>query len=583
MFQRPISPLHSVYRWAWFAACWFCLAPCVEADWKDDIGLTRLETALGDQMLTGNGIFISQVEAGSGDSNTYVPDPNSVHFNALLDPFGENPTFVNGSAGAHPNPNPSNHATNSVGQFYYGDDNGIARGANTIINYEAIDYLRNSLNCGVSGCATTTPDAPSFTDPSDGQQKNYRVVNHSWAGSLGSNTADQRALRKVDYLVDQYELTTAVGVENGNLSTPHPTLDSLLGHTYNGIAVGRSTGLHAIGPTSSLYGPDRTRPSVVSPRNTSSAATATVSGTATIMLDAVDGTLAERSEPMRAIIMAGATKEEFIDFIDPETSQPDPWDRTTTRPLDNILGAGELNVYNSYLITQGGQSAGSVNSPPTVGSYGWDYQTVSPGQTRKYEIEIPAGSTAQQLSIILTWNVDIDPSFNSQSLANLSMSLTDVTNPLSPVVIDQSDSAVDNIEHIYIGPDQSIDHLDPGTYLLEVSTPTLSQDYGLAWRTSTLFDVPSADFDEDGDVDGVDFLTWQRGVGALLGASHADGDADGDGDVDKVDLGILEADYGTSSLLANVVSVPEPGTIVLAVLSLPTLLFAPRWRASRSC
>lgn len=557
------------------AVCWFCSPLAAEAGWQDDIGLTKLEAALGDQMLTGQGVFISQVEAGSGSPNTYYPDPNSPHFSAALDPFGEEPTFVNGSAVAHPAPAPSGHATNSVAQFFYGDDNGVAPGANTIVIYEATDYLKTFLNCGGSGCGTAAPDAPMFIDPSDSQLKSFVIQNQSWAGSLGSNLADQRALRKIDYLIDEYELTTVVGLENGTVGNPHPTLDNLLAHSYNAIVVGRSSGLHAVGPTANFYGPGRTRPMIVSSQDFSvSAATAIVSGAATILHEAVSGTLADRSEPMRAILLAGATKDEFIDFVDPGTGLVDPWNRTTSRPLDNILGAGRLNVFNNYLITQGGQFIGSTGTPTPIDSYGWDYHTVSTASDRSYEIEIPEGSTATELSVILTWNVDVNSvNFSGQTLADLSLTLRDSTN----AIIELSDSSVDNTEHIYIGADQDVTFLEPGTYTLEVSADGfITQDYGLAWRTSTLFDEASADFDEDGDVDGSDYLIWQRGLGLLLGASHGDGDADGDGDVDNADLAIFEADYGTSALVTSVVGVPEPGT--LALVAMATLMLFSRRR-----
>jgi hypothetical protein len=45
-----------------------------------------------------------------------------------------------------------------------------------------------------------------------------------------------------------------------------------------------------------------------------------------------------------------------------------------------------------------------------------------------------------------------------------------------------------------------------------------------------------ADFDADGDVDGADFLTWQRGVG-VGGVTHSMGDANGDAVVDPTPAG----------------------------------------------
>jgi hypothetical protein len=55
----------------------------------------------------------------------------------------------------------------------------------------------------------------------------------------------------------------------------------------------------------------------------------------------------------------------------------------------------------------------------------------------------------------------------------------------------------------------------------------------------------SADFDGDGDVDGRDFLAWQRGYGTSS-AAKTDGDADNDGSVNGVDLGIWQEQYGTT-------------------------------------
>jgi hypothetical protein len=53
-----------------------------------------------------------------------------------------------------------------------------------------------------------------------------------------------------------------------------------------------------------------------------------------------------------------------------------------------------------------------------------------------------------------------------------------------------------------------------------------------------------ADFDEDDDVDGIDFLIWQRGLGIASGALHGQGDADFDGDVDVDDLFIWRLQFG---------------------------------------
>ncbi len=527
---------------------WFATSTIALGDWRDDIGFTRLNDALGSAAPTGAGVFVSQVEAGG---NAFFPDAGNSDFGAATDPSGEAVTFVNGSAAAHPNPTTSTHATSTVGQRFYGNQLGLASGANTVVVFEASDFLTNVLN----GTGGSVPDVPMFTDPADGQQKQFVVQNHSWVGTSPNNNTDVKYLRKLDYLINTFDITTAVGLNNGSQTQ----LPNLLSQSYNAIAVGRSDGLHSNGLTGNFYGGGRSKPQIVAPIGVTSGATAAVSGAATVLYEVVAGTDGARSEPMRAMLLAGATKEEFA-------NEADPWARTTTQPLDNIFGAGELNIYNSYLMTLGGQYAGSTTAATPVGSYGWDYQTLDPASTIEYSFTIDEGSTATELSIILTWNAVTNTPFTTQTVADMNITLRDSQQS----IVDQSLSTVDNVEHIYLTD------LEAGTYTLELSTD-ISTDFGIAWRTETLFDTPSADFNEDGFVDGSDFLVWQRGFGTLIGAGHSSGDADGDGDVDSDDAAILFATYGTTTAppVASA-SVPEPSTILLAIGSLLSLLALPR-------
>jgi hypothetical protein len=62
----------------------------------------------------------------------------------------------------------------------------------------------------------------------------------------------------------------------------------------------------------------------------------------------------------------------------------------------------------------------------------------------------------------------------------------------------------------------------------------------------------TADFDADGDTDGFDFLTWQRGFGSAHGtASPAAGDANADGEVDGDDLSAWQTDFDTVTTSQN--------------------------------
>ena len=71
-----------------------------------------------------------------------------------------------------------------------------------------------------------------------------------------------------------------------------------------------------------------------------------------------------------------------------------------------------------------------------------------------------------------------------------------------------------------------------------------------------------ADFDNDLDVDGTDFLIWQRNLGAI--APNTPGDADGSGAVNATDLVIWKGKFGTAP---SFTAIPEPagGCIMLMV------------------
>jgi hypothetical protein len=64
---------------------------------------------------------------------------------------------------------------------------------------------------------------------------------------------------------------------------------------------------------------------------------------------------------------------------------------------------------------------------------------------------------------------------------------------------------------------------------------------------SLLAAPPAGDFDGDGTVSGHDFLTWQRGLGAVAGATLADGDADGDGAVTAGDLAVWRDGFAAAN------------------------------------
>jgi len=87
------------------------------------------------------------------------------------------------------------------------------------------------------------------------------------------------------------------------------------------------------------------------------------------------------------------------------------------------------------------------------------------------------------------------------------------------------------------------------------------------WVTATSLTVsPSAgDFDGDGDVDGFDFLSWQRGESPTPGSS---------GDLDD-----WEMNYGMTNIaVAATSAVPEPSTLAIVLVALAC---CPRRRKDR--
>jgi hypothetical protein len=129
---------------------------------------------------------------------------------------------------------------------------------------------------------------------------------------------------------------------------------------------------------------------------------------------------------------------------------------------------------------------------------------------------------------------------------------------------------------LYLGSEGSI--LDLGT-LVDVTGGAISaEDFEFQFSTAdgqimdgivVIGSLPNAllagDFDADGDVDGRDFLIWQRGYGQLAVPAGTGTDGNGDGIVDGNDLAIWQTNYDGR---LSTSSVPEPTASVLVALSL---------------
>ena len=92
----------------------------------------------------------------------------------------------------------------------------------------------------------------------------------------------------------------------------------------------------------------------------------------------------------------------------------------------------------------------------------------------------------------------------------------------------------------------------------------------------------SADFNDDGFVDGSDFLIWQRGFGLSDQPNAMTGDATGDGNVDDADLAIWKEQFGMAAgASVQAAAIPEPGTFsLLAAAAAAGMSFRGRRRLS---
>jgi hypothetical protein len=445
------------------------------AGYKDSIRHTELVTQLslrGISVPTGSGVSVTQVEAPEA-TNAYMPNAADSQF------AGKTITDQTGG-GAN-----SGHAT-TVGKNLYGNTTSIAPSITSIDVYYADDWIN-------SGWYTGTP--PTENNP---------LQNHSWVTWFEDNNAP----RRMDYAVNRDGFLPIAGINNSDFGDPNTPSDipDTYGSMYNGITVGVSDGTHRNG-TTSYDGSGRVKPEIVTPSSYTSFATPYVTAAAAILIESAGSDTAAKDQlTLKAILLAGADKSPFAS-----------WDQTTTRPIDDAYGAGQLDVYENYFIQQAGQQAATS----TIAKRGWNFSSVSSSSSEVYNINVPAGFELRNLSALVTWNRIVSKIMQgpfttyTSSLANLSLSLT------GGAVSQSSDSSVDNIEHIWR---DSSNALASGSYTLTIaSTSSTSTEYAIAWRSqlyqdytlwsSTVFTASTPaglrDATDDPDGDGIQNLHEQ--------------------------------------------------------------------------
>jgi hypothetical protein len=203
--------------------------------------------------------------------------------------------------------------------------------------------------------------------------------------------------------------------------------------------------------------------------------------------------------------------------------------------------------------------------------------------TRKINLGQLKGNGRAELSgdaiINIASNVAGNPSNGGHLSFNQDWYLNGQPVPSSGTVsLDIRDNAIINIYGHLSGlipdPDASElaryqSHVDSGELTADIGTaePTIYLDSSEGLLKICALD---ADFDSDCDTDEDDFATWQAGFGmtGTPGDMKAMGDADDDGDVDGADFLELQIEYGTgvSDDPPPLFAVPEPTSLSLTCL-----------------
>ncbi|MEE9404260.1 MAG: PEP-CTERM sorting domain-containing protein [Algisphaera sp.] len=418
--------------------------------WLEYVGYNALLAEKGAALEDGSGVKVMQAEAGSAYA------PNAAWF--------PHKTFTQGSATA--SNGTSGHAS-SVGINFYGADWDAAQtmthGISDVTIYGANDYIGVALG---SSFQKSPPAAQGFD-----------VGNHSYVGGWG-NTANDLTyyadrMRRFDYVINRDNTVMAVATSTAGL----------MAASYNAISVGESDGGHGQG-LNTKHGEGRYKPDLVAPGGSTSGSTPIVASAAALLREAAAGTNAIQNEVIKANLFAGAAKT-FSGIADGVAYSVTDWSHTTTQPLDQRYGFGEVNIYNSYHIFEGGEFAASTTEPVSdIGDQGWDYGNFNGTDDLYYNFTIAPGQAATELSAALVWNdnvIDDDPSifFNpASSLANLDLELFDSSGNFLDSLIDASLSTAYNTEHIYLTD------LAAGDYTFRLSGD-MATDYGFSWRMST--------------------------------------------------------------------------------------------------
>ncbi|MAB72563.1 MAG: hypothetical protein CMJ54_08660 [Planctomycetaceae bacterium] len=492
-------------------------SPMLAADVLEDIGYFDLAARLGDDLPTGAGVVVVQTEALDPG---YSPNQGDPRFTGI--------DFIERSGSTAS----SVHAS-KVGFAFYGNEDGVAPGIPRVNLFEVNDFIGSGyLRYGSS----SLPDNPPG---------GARIFNHSWIGSGGAS-ADINLLRRADFAANTFKTLWVVGVNNGAGSDS----PALLAGMHHGIAVGVSDGDHAeadTGPGTDQQG--RMKPELVAPADFTSFATPVVAGCAALLYETHDVTpelagnsIADLPQVVKAVLLAGASRDETWTNA-PESKGPQRG--ATSRPIDEIYGAGLVDIDRAHEIYTGLEQSGDAALPAsaTMAGPGWDFESMSNGEILWHRFSID--SVADEIGILVTWNRVVASNFAIATHPDLDLELFRIVDEVPESLVGagagmfasgnvRSASTVDNVELIHVRG------LEPGDYAVRLSRidgNSVSTRAAIAWWIPPAGEFTPGDLNHDGRVDGADF-------GVLLsrwGTADPEADLDGSGSVGGGDIGALLA------------------------------------------
>ena len=487
------------------------------ADIFSEIGYDALVARLGAEVPTGAGVAVVQVEIPDPG---YSPHQGNGQFSGI--------DFIERSGPTEP----SLHAS-KVGFKFYGSEESVAPGIPTVHLYDVNDFIGSGyLRLGSS----SVPDNPPG---------GAMIFNHSWIGSVG-NSSDVLALRRADYASNTFGTLWVMGVNNGAGSDSY----ALMSGMHHGISVGLSDGDHDAsdtGPGTELQG--RMKPEIVAPGDFTSFATPVVSACAALLYETenttpeLDGnSVADLPQVLKAVLLAGAARNE--DWTNnPSTSGADRG--STARPIDEIFGAGVVEIDRAHRIYTGLEQSGESSLPAasTMSGPGWDFELMSSGEDLWHRFSI--SEAADEIGILATWNRVIASNFTSATHPDLNLELLRIDAGSAVPLVGanakvfasgnvRSESGVDSVELIHVRG------LAAGEYAVRLSRidgNAVSTRAAVAWWIPEAAEFIPADLNQDGQVNGADFGILL----SLWGTSDAAADLDGSGTVGGGDIGVMLA------------------------------------------